>query len=155
MLLSDIIEQLLLEEIARSGGTLELRRGELATRVGCAPSQINYVIASRFTPAAGFLVESRRGGGGYVRITRVPLEGQPALSSVLSSLGEQISREDAASLLRTLEKGGLLTAREGELLRAAVSDAALSAAPPETRCALRADLLRRFVLVLSRRAGEG
>ena len=69
--ISDIIANFILEEISEAEGTAELQRAELAQRFNCVPSQINYVISTRFSPEHGYIVESRRGGNGYIRITRV------------------------------------------------------------------------------------
>ena len=70
MLISDVIAKMIEDMLNENGGSLDIRRNELAGQVGCAPSQINYVITSRFTPERGYVIESRRGGGGYVRITK-------------------------------------------------------------------------------------
>ena len=68
---SDRIARFILDALESADGTAELQRSSLADRFGCVPSQINYVIATRFSPERGYMVESRRGGGGYIRITRV------------------------------------------------------------------------------------
>jgi transcriptional regulator CtsR len=68
MLISDTIAAFIDEMLNDCGGTLEIKRNDLAKRLGCVPSQINYVVASRFTPEKGYVIESRRGGGGYIRI---------------------------------------------------------------------------------------
>lgn len=149
MLLSDVIEQIILEELQSAGGTLELQRKELASRVGCVPSQINYVIASRFTPAGGYQVESRRGGGGYVRITKVRLDRNEYLMHCFHAVGEEIDRGSAEAVLRNFEDYGILSEEEALLLRAAMSEGALAGARPEERNFLRATLLRQFILTLS------
>ena len=64
MNISDIITQAILDTLNQSGGSVQLKRNELANQIGCVPSQINYVITSRFTPEHGYIVESKRGGGG-------------------------------------------------------------------------------------------
>ena len=71
MIISDQIAKIIEEMLDRSGGTAEVRRNDLASQIGCVPSQINYVITSRFTPERGYITESRRGGGGFIRIVRV------------------------------------------------------------------------------------
>ncbi|MBQ6932674.1 MAG: CtsR family transcriptional regulator, partial [Clostridia bacterium] len=70
MNISNTIAKLIMDMLEADGGSAEMQRNELAQLVGCVPSQINYVISSRFTPEQGYIVESRRGGGGYIRITR-------------------------------------------------------------------------------------
>jgi len=73
--LSELVALRILEMLDAAGGEAEIQRNELASSIGCVPSQINYVITSRFTPEQGYTVESRRGGGGYIRISRVNLSG--------------------------------------------------------------------------------
>ena len=68
MRISDSVANYILQLLQETNGTAEIQRNELASYLGCVPSQINYVITSRFTPEQGYLVESRRGGGGYTRI---------------------------------------------------------------------------------------
>ncbi|MCI8553350.1 MAG: CtsR family transcriptional regulator, partial [Clostridiales bacterium] len=73
-------------------GYAELQRNELAERLGCVPSQINYVLTSRFTPEQGYLVESRRGGGGYIRVRRIQFGREAALlMHLVNSIGEELS----------------------------------------------------------------
>ena len=79
--MSDIVAQYILHVLEESDGNAEIQRNELAGELGCVPSQINYVITSRFTPEQGYLVESRRGGGGYIRITRVKMDHSGATVS--------------------------------------------------------------------------
>ena len=81
---------------------VELQRSQLASRFGCAPSQINYVIETRFSPARGFSVESRRGGGGYIRIVRVPMGPSALLQHTVAALGEQVDQSGAQLLLHDL-----------------------------------------------------
>ena len=78
MSLSNQIARMILDML-NDEGTTEIQRNELAQSIGCVPSQINYVIASRFTPEQGYIVESRRGGGGYIRIRRVTMDPQRML----------------------------------------------------------------------------
>ena len=73
MRLSDMITNLILETMEQENGTAEIQRNEMASRIGCVPSQINYVLRSRFAPEHGFVVESQRGGHGYIRIVQLCL----------------------------------------------------------------------------------
>ena len=89
-----IIEKML----AENGGELELQRNKLASRVGCVPSQINYVITSRFSPKRGYIVESRRGGGGFVKITKVSFDGTDAmLMHTLAVIGDDMRCHECKS----------------------------------------------------------
>ena len=100
---------------------VSLRRKELAEFFGCVPSQINYVLRSRFTPERGFLVESRRGGHGYIRILRISCEEpEERLSHIEDIVGESISDQECRRLLRALQERGLLTVRERLLIEVAL-----------------------------------
>lgn len=144
MLISDHIAALIESMLRERGGTLELKRNDMADRIGCSPSQINYVISSRFSPEHGYLIESRRGGGGYVRITRKSFPDAPSrLAHCFSSIGPYLSREDANAYL-----AGLLASDAVTPDCAAVMRAALSSVEPGDN-ARRADLLRRMLLALT------
>lgn len=144
--IADIIEHYLKGLLAGSAaGVIEVRRSELAARFDCAPSQINYVLATRFTPAHGFLVESRRGGGGYIRIVKLPLErGGNPLSQLLELVGSEISQERSLGLLERLREEGLISEREFRLMRAAVDREVLRLGLP-ARDRLRALILRAML----------
>ncbi len=117
--LSDEIERFIKAMLVDDA--LELRRNELAARFGCAPSQINYVLSTRFTADHGYMIESRRGGGGYIRIVRVVMDDRARLLNGLSErIGQEIGREDTAAILRRLHDQELLTHDEASLLFAAM-----------------------------------
>lgn len=105
--LADIIESFIISELLQEHkNTLLVQRNELAERLDCAPSQISYVLSTRFTPERGFVVESRRGSGGFVRIVRrQPLPTEPQ------------QEPTAAELLDELEQQHVITVREQALLR--------------------------------------
>ena len=85
MTISDLIEQMLVEMLSSSDGSVEIRRNILANQLNCVPSQINYVIKTRFTPERGYSIESRRGGGGSVTIRRIETEVNSLLASLIQS----------------------------------------------------------------------
>ena len=101
MKLSNIIEDFINDLLSQTvSGEVELKRNALADRFSCVPSQINYVIATRFSPERGYLVESRRGGGGYIRITRVAISDEGTkLMHVINSIGESISYVNAEAII--------------------------------------------------------
>ena len=104
--------------------TVELRRKELAKLFECVPSQINYVLRSRFTPERGFLVESQRGGHGYIRVLRISCEEpEDRLNHIEDIVGDSIGEQDCRRLLRSLQERGLLTARERLLIEVALRHA--------------------------------
>lgn len=144
-MITDIIRQMLREA---EDGIAEIQRNELASRVGCVPSQINYVITSRFTPEQGYIVESRRGGGGYIRISRVRLDKGQTLMHVINVIGEQMGAGTARIFLSNLRESGVLNPSTASLIGAAVSNAALRAAPQDKRDALRAAIFKQMLAVL-------
>ena len=103
MLISDVIAKMIEELLAENGGPVNIKRNELAGRVGCAPSQINYVIPSRFTPERGYIIESRRGGGGYVRIIKKEMGRDAYLMQCVVGLGDWKDAQSAAVFLQRLE----------------------------------------------------
>ena len=93
-------------------GVLEVQRNDLAQRFNCVPSQINYVMSTRFSPERGYIVESRRGGNGYIRITRVRVDRQTLMMHVINSLGAQVDLPSARAILSNLvQSGGLCRER--------------------------------------------
>lgn len=146
MMLSQRIAEMLEEMLEESGGELSIVRNELASRLGCVPSQINYVITSRFTPERGYVVESRRGGGGYVRIRKVLMHRNEFLMHFYQSIGDQVNLETAAFYLSALQEKELLTPREARLISSTLSDTALGKVPREQRGLLRADVLKSSIL---------
>ena len=149
MLISEKIAEMIEEMINQSGGTLELRRNELATRMGCVPSQINYVIASRFGKDRGYIVESRRGGGGYIRITKLRMDRSTYLCHLLGAIGESIGESDGTSIISALYSNEFITRRESLLLAACISGSALEkVATDKDRAILRADILKSAIFAI-------
>ena len=144
--ISDLIAGFIRDALEHSDGVVELQRSDLAERFHCVPSQINYVMSTRFSPERGYIVESRRGGGGYIRITRVRVDQPTLLMTVINSVGESIDAPSAAAIVRNLADAGALSAEAARLLLAALSDTALRSVPPVRRGALRADLMRQMLI---------
>ena len=113
MKMSDIIADFIGEMLSDNGGVAEVQRKSLADRFSCVPSQINYVIETRFTPEHGYLVESQRGGGGYIRIVRLMDDKQRTLLEAARGIGGRLTQNDAARLTRTFVSAGLLTHAKG------------------------------------------
>ncbi len=147
MRISDEITAYILHQLERDdSGTAELQRNLLAEELGCVPSQINYVLTSRFTPERGYLVESRRGGGGYIRITRVRYQPEVSpLMHTLNSVGEELTAATAEVILQNLVYRQLLTAPTARLIGAALSDRGYRDIPPERRDRLRAALFKQML----------
>lgn len=146
MLISDSIAKLIEEMLKEGGGQLEIRRNDLAGRVGCAPSQINYVITSRFTPERGYLIESRRGGGGYIRIVKKQLTKDECLMHCLYSIGGELDEGGALAILRNLKDNGLISPQVAHVAASAISTAALAGLPAELKKSVRADIFRQLIL---------
>ena len=149
-MLADQIARLIEEMLEESGGSLELQRNEMAGRLGCVPSQISYVITSRFTPERGYLIESRRGGGGCIRIVRKQMHHNEYLMHFFYAVGDAIEEKEAAAYLKNLRDNEIITGREAVLLGSALSAAALGDVAPEKRNAVRAQILRHVLLSLMR-----
>lgn len=147
MRLSDTIEAFIKELLTEEDHEVELKRNELAAYFGCAPSQINYVLATRFSPDHGYLTESRRGGGGCIRIVRVVETGAQRLMYLINErIGASITLEEASRLIAQMEDQRLVTPCEGSLMRAAVSPQALSVpVPDQVKDAERARILKAMV----------
>jgi len=146
MRISDIIAGFIDEALGETGGTAELQRAELANRFNCVPSQINYVISTRFSPEHGYIVESRRGGGGFIRITRVAMEPKTLIMHTVNAIGSRVDINTTAALIANLTKGNALSDPQARLMLSATGNSALRPAPPEERDALRASILKQMLI---------
>jgi transcriptional regulator CtsR len=132
-------------------GNAEIQRNELAQSLGCVPSQINYVIASRFTPEQGYIVESRRGGGGYIRIRRARLERGAVFMHLLNVIGGRIDEASCRAHVENLLREGILHPEAAALCCAATADTALRTLPAgDIRDAVRAGIFKQMLLVVPR-----
>ncbi len=150
--LTNSIEQYILELLEdEQENFISLRRKELAERFECVPSQINYVLRSRFTPEQGYLIESRRGEHGYIRILRITCESPEEKQNHIDELiGREISFQKAHKLLAILQERDFITDRERLLIEIslryneeiAVNEFDL---PPKLRCRMNAEMLKRML----------
>ena len=146
--MTDLIASFLQECLQQSeNGVVEVQRSDLAQRFNCVPSQINYVVSTRFSPERGYIVESRRGGNGYIRITRVRVERQTLLMHVINSLGKKVDLPTARAILSNLVHEGAVDQAVGRALLAAVGDHALQTIPREHRDAVRADIMKQVLIL--------
>jgi transcriptional regulator CtsR len=148
MMLTDQIAKMIEAMLEEGGGALELQRNEMAMRLGCVPSQISYVITSRFTPERGYIIESRRGGGGCIRIVRKQMHRDEYLMHFFYAVGEQIEENEAKAYLRNLLDQEIITKREATIINSALSSAALQNVTPEGRNTVRAQIFRHILLSL-------
>lgn len=141
---SDYIEEHI-KSILEQVSVAELRRSELASRFEVVPSQINYVIKTRFTASRGYIVESKRGGGGYIRIGRITFSDKHELvRDLLNNMGEQLSATVYADILQLLFDEELMTEREGNLFLAAGTDEVLGKEAGSIRARMMRQILRRL-----------
>lgn len=140
--LSDHIEDFIKELMTEEDGTAELQRNELAQRFQCAPSQINYVLTTRFSPNRGYITQSRRGGGGYIRVIRLNVDKCAYISQIIEqNLRQGINMRQAGELIEGVVQTGVINGNMKNMLLAAVSDKALTGAG-EQKDELRSSILK-------------
>lgn len=147
-MLTDHIAKLIEEMLNEGDGILELQRNEMASRLGCVPSQISYVISSRFTPERGYIIESRRGGGGCIRIVRKQMGRNEYLMHFFCAIGDSIEEREAVAYLKNLYGNAYIDQGQFYLACASLSQAALASIPPQLRSIVRADVLKQQILSL-------
>ncbi|WP_342047097.1 CtsR family transcriptional regulator [Bacillus sp. OTU530] len=147
--ISDIIEQYLKQIIDLSGNQIiEIKRSEVADKFECVPSQINYVINTRFTIERGFIVESKRGGGGYIRIMKVKLHDEvDVIHQMLQLVKNSISQLNSESIVGRLAEEEIITSREAKLMLSVLDRSVLLTDLPY-RDELRARMLKAMLTAL-------
>lgn len=147
--ISELIEHYLKRILQQSpDGVIEIQRNDLADEFQCVPSQINYVISTRFTLEKGYIVQSKRGGGGYIRIQKIQLPSNGnLLEYVFQTIGDSIDQETSEGLIHQLHEAGHVSEREAKLVRAALSREVLSLNLP-LRDEIRAKLLKAMLVSL-------
>ena len=149
MRISDHVAEYILQMLNEADGIAEIQRNELANALGCVPSQINYVITSRFTPEQGYIVESRRGGGGYIRIIRRRMTKSDMIMHIVNAVGMRLDGASARAMLRNLVETGVAGESDAALIAAAVSEKSLISAPKDLRDELRASIFKNMLLILN------
>lgn len=146
--ISDIIAQFINDMIEEEEDKeVIIQRNELADKFNCAPSQINYVLTTRFTAEKGYLIESRRGGGGYIIIRRVEYNNkEKQLEEINKSIGNSLTYNSSLLLIEHLYDRKLITKREFEIIKMSINDRTLGSA--EDRNKLRADILKGIIMVI-------
>lgn len=151
--LSNIIENFIIELFeGAEDNIIEIQRNEMAQYFECSPSQINYVLSTRFTPYKGYYIESKRGGGGYIKIIKVEIEDYGSDDIIINSVGEFISKNKAYHIVERLYGEGFITEREEEIIKVALSDGSLSKIG-DNKNYIRADILKNILLILLKREG--
>ena len=144
--ISDIIEEFIMSSLD-DDDFIELSRNDLAKFFSCVPSQINYVLNTRFTVNRGFVVESQRGGGGYIKVLRVQDNNSNFLNNVLSLCNEPINFVQASQIIQNMLAKGIITEQESKLIKSAISIKALNN-PINMENILRANILKQITLEL-------
>ena len=148
--LSDIIENFLKGLIIEEEGTVEIQRNELANRFNCVPSQINYVISTRFTAEKGYYVESRRGGGGYISIKRLNVDSAgDYLMHIITSIGDRISQLTSEVFINNFVDYNIIEIREAMIMKAATSDKVLTDIALDKRDDVRAAILKNMLMSMT------
>jgi len=141
--ISDRIEAFIVELLKDDTDEwLELKRNELANIFGCVPSQINYVISTRFNPEHGYIVESRRGGGGYLRIKQINYDG--LISQTIQLTGNSIDEKTARAYLTNLIRRGVLDEKTASIIFSGICDSVLTIEQPY-KDRLRANIFKNML----------
>ena len=146
MRISDVIENFLKDMLAEDE-FIEIQRNELAEHFNCVPSQINYVIATRFKPSQGYYVESRRGGGGHIKIEKVNVTKSNYLMHVINSMENKITSQEVDIFISNFLSEGIISKKEAKLLKVATSDNVLTV-PQEIKDTLRARIFKNMLVNL-------
>lgn len=147
MNLSNLITQMITDMLTDAEYT-DIKRNELAETLGCVPSQINYVISSRFTPEHGYVVESRRGGGGYIRIYRAAPQTGDGLTDAVAAVGGTLDAMSCREHLLSLINRGDISKDEARLIASATSDNCYRSLPPPYRDSLRASVFKQLITTI-------
>jgi len=144
-----MIETIINEMLKENEGLVEFKRNEIADKFGCVPSQINYVITSRFTPEKGYIVESRRGGGGFIKIKQVRFDKTSYIMHFINAVGDSVDYITTKVFLSNLYNHGIISEREMRMILNITSDNILKhIMPPSARDSLRSAILKNAVLAL-------
>ena len=147
MRMSDMIEEFIKELFDEEESIIEIQRNDLAQQFNCVPSQINYVIETRFKPSQGYYVESRRGGGGHIRIKKINITKSNYLMHIISNMGDRITAQEVDIFISNFLSYEMISKKEAKLLKVATSDNILTI-PIEIRDELRAKIFKNMLLNL-------
>lgn len=143
---SDLIASFIMNALEEANGSAELKRSHIAERFSCVPSQINYVISTRFSPEHGYIVESRRGGGGFIRITRVQSGPTQLIMHTVNSVGDSLDMNTAKAFISNIVQSGALEPRICKLILVAISNKSLAPIKPEHRDIVRASIFKQLLV---------
>lgn len=144
MRMSDVIEEFI-KELLKEDDELEIQRNELAEQFNCVPSQINYVISTRFKPSQGYYVESKRGGGGHIKIRKINITKSNLLMHTINSIGDSLTANEVDIFISNFLSYNVISEMEAKLLKVATSDNVLII-PQEIKDKLRANIFKNMLL---------
>jgi len=147
MRLSDMIEEFL-KELLIEEDIIEIRRNELAEKFNCVPSQINYVISTRFNPNHGYYVESKRGGGGNITIKKVNITKSNYFMHIIDSIGNKITMNEVNIFLNNFLMYEFITEEQAKIIKIVTSDNVLNV-PPQYKDSLRANIFKNILVNLA------
>lgn len=147
MRISDLIEDFIKDLFEDDKQLIEIQRNELAEYFNCVPSQINYVISTRFKPSQGYYVESKRGGGGHITIKRVNNSKSDYFMHIIKNIGDEMTSNDVDILISDFLTYDLITKKEAKLLKVATSDNVLGMTK-DLKDKLRAKIFKNMLLNL-------
>ena len=148
MRMSDMIEEFIKELFNEDDELIEIQRNDLAEQFNCVPSQINYVISTRFKPSQGYYVESRRGGGGHITIKKVNVKKTNYFMHIINNIGDTLTRHEADIFISNLLSYDMLSEEQARLLKVATSDNVLVLQQP-TKDIIRARIFKNMLLNLT------
>lgn len=147
--LSDVIECMIKQMLEDNNGSAIISRSVLAEQVNCVPSQITYVLSTRFTNGQGYLVESRRGGGGQIRIARIlHVSSTEYLMHSINSLGDDLSQQQAEVYLQNFLDYKIIQHNQAQLMKAALSDKAVASVEADKKAIVRMDIFKNMLIGL-------
>lgn len=147
MRISDIIEKFINDLMEESKGVVEIQRNDMASYFNCAPSQINYVLTTRFSSDRGYIIESHRGGGGFIKIMKVDMdENDELLERLAGRIGDSVKKEEAFEILEILYRKQLIEQSTKNILRTVVGDNTLSIISKPFRDRVRAEILKSAIV---------
>ena len=147
MRLSELIEEYIKNLMTDTEEFVEFGRNELAEYFNCVPSQINYVISTRFSPERGYYVESKRGGGGNIKIKRIDVTKDRYIMHIINSIKSNLTQQDAESLIKNMLGYNVIDKQSAKLLKVVTNDKVLQL-PSEERDAVRTRIFKNVLINL-------
>ena len=147
MRMSDVIEEFIKEMFDDGDNAIEIQRNELAEHFNCVPSQINYVIQTRFKPSQGYYVESKRGGGGHIKIKKVNITKSNYFMHIINSVGNTLTNQEVDIFISNFLSYQMVSSIEAKLIKIATSDNVLKL-PQPTRDEIRANIFKNMLVNL-------